>query len=358
MAQNHNEKLLLSEYNGLHGPRNVAMIANCTKEDSDILCRIDGLGGPISSLMFFAGGRRIATFRKGDHKLRVWSVENDQLQKETDSSPIEHDPRATINAIASSKDGRYIISGDDHGNVMIWNTATHPSQKVGELVAAEGKITALDVSPDSLRFVSGSEDGEMVVWSIEKGERLVGPLKHQGLPVSSVKFSPTGGRIASAYDVVDRDNCSVQIWHSCTGAQLESVPIAEPTCSLAWSTDSQRLFVGGSRGSVQCFDIANRYLLPECRARSRDLMTSLCLTRNGQLLVSVSSGRASVIDIWDTCNIRPSEPLRSCSEVYIASISPDDTRLASVATENDITIRSLSTVIDTTYLFYVSMHDL
>lgn len=308
----------------------------------------------MSSLVFLGGGRRIAGSCHGDNKVRVWSMEPNGQPEETEPSGIKHGSGVVINAIAASKDGKYIVSGDDHGKVMIWNMAT--CRKVGELTGEE-KISALDISPDSLRVACGSEDGKVVVWCIDKKERLVGPLKHQGSesPVSSVKFSPAGNRIASAYHVVGQDNCSIRIWHSRTGALLKSLLIVQSTYSIAWSGDGQRLFAGGPSGSVKCFDVVTGSLLA-WGAPFGDVITSLCVTHSGQFLVSVSSGRASKMDIWDIWKKPPGKPLRSCNGVYIASVSPDDACLASVGKENGIDI--LSAVINRSYPLHVSIHDL
>ena len=311
--------------------------------------RIGGHGGlPISSLVVFDGGRHIATLRRGENKVQVWSME---LVEETDSSPIEHSSGIIISAMAASKDGRYIVTGDGCGNVMIWNT-THPSKKVCEFVAARARITTLDVSPDSWRVASGSQDGTVTIWSIRDGERLVGPLGDRASPVSSVKFSPAGGRIASAYHLVGGDTCSVRIWHSYTGAQLKSIPMDLTTWSLAWSADSQKLFIGRSYGSIKCYDITARSPPREFRYPSGKPITTLCLSQNGQFLVSFSSEHSTIWDIWD---IPSSIPLRSCREAYIGGISADDVCLISVGKKHEVTIRSLSPATDKAHGFHVSM---
>ena len=122
------------------------------------------------------------------------------------------------------------------------------------------KITALDVSPDSLDVASGSDDGTVMVWRIDSQPALrleLSPLGHQpedSSPVSSVKFSPTGGRIASGY--IRSGYYTIRIWHSWTGDQLASFRTdGQPTRSLAWSSDGRRLFAGGSLGSIRCFDV-------------------------------------------------------------------------------------------------------
>ncbi|KAH0831026.1 WD40-repeat-containing domain protein [Lanmaoa asiatica] len=308
-----------------------------SQNDSDVLCRIENRGGPISSLVFLAGGRRIASSCHGDNKIRLWNVENDRLEEI--EPPMEH-PGASVNTIATSQGGTWIVSGDDNGKVVIWDTATQLSQKVGEFVAAEGhggKITALDISPVSLRVVSGSENGTVVIWCMEKKRTSDWPTETPRLV--------TGHRISG------QDSSSIQIWHSRTGVQLESISNTQATYSLAWSTDGHRLFAGGPNGSVKYFNVLTRTPFPEWEAPSADLITSLCVSNTGHFLVSVSSGRAKGIDIWDTRTL-PSKHIRSCREVLIAAISPDATLLVSGGKDNYITVRNLSIAVDRSYLFH------
>lgn len=303
----------------------------------------------------------MASLCKRDNKIQLWSMENDRLE-EIESPMVEHG--TVISAIAASKDGKWIVSGNDDGVVVIWNTTTLPIQKVGELKAVKGdgrRITALDISPDSSRIAIGSENGMMVIWCIERKERILGPLQHQTMsPVSSIKFSPVGGRIASSHLDHGRGDCSIQLWHSRTGARLESIGNPHSTYSLAWSVDGHRLFAGGSAGSIKCFNVLTRTLV-EWRAPSiRDLITSLRVSNSGQILVSMSSGRVNAIDIWNIWSIPPSpcKPLRSRNEVLMTSISPDDAHLISVGRDNDVTLWSLSTLIHKSYLSHVSIPDL
>lgn len=306
------------------------------------------------SLIFLACGKRAASLCERDHKIQLWSMQSERFEEI--HPPIEHVP--VVNALAASKDGKWILSGDDDGVVMIWDAMTHPIQKAGEFKAAKGdgcKITTLDISPDPSRVVVGSGNGSISVWRIETRECMLGPLQYQNLsPVSSVKFSPAGGRIASGHLAVGGSDRSIRLWHSHTGAQLESVRNPYSTYSLAWSVDGHRLFAGGPDGSIRCFNVVTRTLV-EWRAPSiRDLITFLCVSNSGQLLVSVSSGRSGAIDIWNILTTPPRKPLRSRNDVFMASVSPDNTRLITLGRDNDIASWNLSSLIHGTYLLHVS----
>ncbi|KAH0834757.1 hypothetical protein J3R83DRAFT_10342, partial [Lanmaoa asiatica] len=57
-------------------------------------------------------------------------------------------------------------------------------------------VFAIDVSPDSTRFATGIYPTASI-WSITSGERLVGPLHHNG-SVFGIRFSLDGEHIATA----------------------------------------------------------------------------------------------------------------------------------------------------------------
>ncbi|KAG9315941.1 hypothetical protein JVU11DRAFT_3593 [Chiua virens] len=316
------------------------------------------VGCPVSSLLLLDGGRRMAIICELEKKnrLQFWSADKGQFIEI--EPPLEEG--SMVNAIAASKDGKWIVSGYLDGRVVIWDAAPDPIERVREFVAAKGagcKITALDISPDSSYVAIGSGDGKLVVWSIESRRCTLGPLHHQNSsPISSIKFSPSGGRIASGYFMpVGEGDTSIHLWHSCTGVRVGSVRNQHPTHSLAWSIDGHHLFAGGSGGSFKCFDLLTRACLVEPvppSTRARDRVTSICVSNSGQFLASVSSGRDHAIDIWDISHIPFCKHLRSRNEVAVASISHDNSRLISVGKDNHITSWSLSTLLDGAYLFH------
>ncbi|KIJ58360.1 hypothetical protein HYDPIDRAFT_62815, partial [Hydnomerulius pinastri MD-312] len=205
---------------------------------------IDGPRGQISSLVFLADGKHIVCACKAEKTIQMWNIED-----HGETEPLTN-LNAAVNVIASSKDGKLIVTGDVDGKVVVWDTSL---QKRCEAAERHGRmVTALDVSS---HVTSGSNDGTVVVWKMgEPGFPLVqGPLMHHGsISVSSVKFSPAGSHIASASA---HWGCSVKIWHTRTGDQIASIRIdSSPTHSLAWSSDGRRLFAGCSNGSISCFD--------------------------------------------------------------------------------------------------------
>ena len=228
--------------------------------------RIDIHGGPVTSLVFFINGEQIVSGCR-DGSIRRWRV--------SDWGEIgpAMKPDGMANSVAASPDGKWIVSGGVDRKVTIWDATNH--QKVGESAEQfQRGVTALDISPDSSCVAAGSEDGSVVVWYLESGERIAGPLRHQESQISSVKYSPTGDRLASACTGWDCN--SVRIWHSRTGDQLACLSAdTKPTYSLAWTRDGQRLFAGGPRGSIRCFNIATQSILSRLGDQISDSVTSL-----------------------------------------------------------------------------------
>lgn len=320
----------------------------------DVLCKVNGEGGQISSLVFLPDGRQLASAFKDDSTIRLWSAENG----------LEAEPPmnlgVAVSAIAASKDGMWIVSGGVDGNVAIWNTTSR--LKEGQSSESHKlKITALDVSPDSLRVVSGSDDGTIMVWRIDSQPalhlELVSPLGHQledSSPVSSVKFSPAGGRIASGY--IRSGYSTIRIWNSWTGDQLASFPTdGQSTRSITWSSDGRRLFAGGPHGSIRCFDVVAQRRLAKWENSQSDVITSLHVSGGGQFLISASaSGRT--VDIWDIRDVSACKHFHSyrSADVLSTAMSPNELYLVSGGKDRKIYRRCLSKVVEMSYFFHVS----
>ena len=122
-----------------------------------------------------------------------------------------------MNAISVSRDGKWIVCGTERG-ASVWDAEL---QRQSFEVEDENSVLAVDVSPESTRFATGTIGWEASIWSITTGERLVGPLEH-GHSVSGIKFSPHGKHIATA--------ClySIHIFDSYNGDQLITIDNLTP----------------------------------------------------------------------------------------------------------------------------------
>ncbi|KAF8131210.1 hypothetical protein EV363DRAFT_1261855 [Boletus edulis] len=313
------------------------------KPSDDVLCQIDGPRGQISSLVLLDGGHAVCVC-KAEKTIQMWKIEEDRGGKEQLMN-VE----VAVNVIAPSKDGKWIVTGGVDGKVMVWDTSFQKPCKTAE---HHGRmITALDVFLEHV--ASGSDDGTVVVWKMKEPGTLVPSrsMRHGSIPVSSVKFSPAGNRIASACAQWGHE---IRIWHTRTGSQIAAIRIGSlPTHSLAWSSDGRRLFTGCSNGSISCFDtVTQNPPLKVVQPRpGDDSITSLRVSDSNQFLISYSSpGR--MVDIWDIRDTPASKPLCSYSRCVAASTSPDDLYLASGGDDRKISIRSLTGVVKPSYFFH------
>ena len=95
---------------------------------------------------------------------------------------------AQIRVTALSPDDKWLVAGlrllkwvDGDVYARVWNAQTHA--KVLDIRGHTNSVLAVDVSPDSTKLATGSYDKTACIWNITTGERLVGPLKHDGRSV-------------------------------------------------------------------------------------------------------------------------------------------------------------------------------
>ncbi|MER9217237.1 WD40 repeat domain-containing protein [Mesorhizobium sp. M0663] len=133
---------------------------------------------PVHSIPAGKGGVRGLTFvpktsfltwGRGDGTIGIYDV-----QKSEELSPLEGGPRSAVTTLASSFDGRFLVSGSLDGSLMIWNF--YERKPVDTPIRASGRtIAGVSFSRNGDVVATGGSDGNVALWDIianGPGERL------------------------------------------------------------------------------------------------------------------------------------------------------------------------------------------
>jgi WD40 repeat protein len=115
---------------------------------------------------------------------------------------------------------------DSHNGDLIW-----------EVSVGKAAYNALAFSPDGSLIATGTEEGDVRIWEVEKGN-LLHKLKGHIFPVRYVAFSPDGTMIASGAS----DN-TARVWQVSNGMSMSVYKIKTDVRDIAWSPDSIYLAV-------------------------------------------------------------------------------------------------------------------
>jgi WD40 repeat protein len=119
--------------------------------------------------------------------------------------------RPAVITAAFSPDGRFILAGDDNGNVTVWNAAG--LEKVRTLSSRMSLVAGLAFGPNGL-FLTAHEDGTALVRDFKTGEVRF-TLRGHTARVHQIDVNPAGTRIATS-----SDDGTVRLWDLETGDEL------------------------------------------------------------------------------------------------------------------------------------------
>jgi WD40 repeat protein len=231
-----------------------------------------------------------------------------------------------------TKDGRSIISGWSDGKVRAF---LPQSGKLLYVIndAHKNGTTAMAVSNDSGRIVSGGMEGEVRVWRLgRQTQTMDASLKEHRGRVWCIKITNDDKQAVSA-----SSDGSCIIWDLNTRTRVLCLFESTLFKSIVYHPDETQLLTTGSDRKVGYWDTFDGQAIRVLEASDEGELTTLSISKSGSHYVS--GGEERLIKLWDydegVCKYLG---VGHSGTITCAAIAPDQSFVVSVGTEGAIFI--------------------
>ncbi|MFJ4947477.1 NACHT and WD repeat domain-containing protein [Streptomyces sp. NPDC088760] len=249
--------------------------------------------------------------------LRMQPTESTELSllgdEDTPLSTVLTGHRGEVNTVDFSPDGHVLASGDDKGEIWLWNTAgPGPPSRLGDpLRGFRQPVWGVHFSAVGHFLAAADEDGTFRRWDVRDPRHptaLGDPVKAGGGGQYALAISPDGRLLAAA-----GDDGRVRLWDvsdprypKLLGQPLTGAGANGSVYGVAFSPDGTLLAAGGSNATVRLWHVtdprrpraAGRPTIPDASAGG-DVQTVAFNHDNRTLAATVDSGAAQLWDITD-----------------------------------------------------------
>jgi WD40 repeat protein len=247
-----------------------------------------------------------------DHTIRVWHSEEGRLL-----TTLEGHTRR-IEDLLWSDDGKTLVSCSQDKTVRIWDVAR--KELIGTLEGHTSYVRDIALHGESGQLASCSSDRTIRVWDLASGAET-----------ASVRVDPSPGVFAWTHEghfLCGTSKGEVLLTSLESETPPETVaPFAEPITSLVWSPSGGRIASAGHDGWVRIWDPANGQM--EHRFQGHERRIHRIAWSPDESLLAVAPQDRPVL-VWKTQAGELAAKLEG-HEKYVQSVawSPDGTRLAS-----------------------------
>ncbi|KAG2052498.1 WD40 repeat-like protein [Suillus hirtellus] len=245
----------------------------------------------VRAVAVFPDNRRMVT-ASYDRTLRIWDLKKGVMLKKIEWHS------GWVSALAVSRDGQLIASGDLHGVVTVWHgeTGERLTGNVENYVRYTdyNRILSLDFSPDGKVLATGSTDKTLKLWCTETWELLLGSSIHFSDHVGHVRYSPSGELLAIAAS-------KVEIYNSSTRERVAELEVY--ATSIVWTPDGTRLLSARVSTTVLEWDTLTWQQVGDPWTTGHtNYINALAVDPNGTL---VASGASNDIRLWQLSDRQP-----------------------------------------------------
>jgi WD40 repeat protein len=220
-----------------------------------------------------------------DGGLSLWNAQSGALIRTLSAPGSASESDTPIDVACFSDDGQRVASGDQGGNVWLWDAASwRPETRIEAHYAA---VTAVQFSPDGRVLATGSWDETVRFWDPRNGRR--GAEYDASGYVNALVFHPDGNSVfvgtgAAAYRVGVADGQVISEYPG-LGGVVGTVCLSPDGRMLAAADDSQ---------TIRVWDIASHCAVATWAPSTEPY--ALAWSANGSMIAT--GGEDGIIEIW------------------------------------------------------------
>jgi WD40 repeat protein len=201
--------------------------------------------GPLVS--FCADSRMLLSGSGGNEVpfMRLWHAQTDRQMTE-----LPGHEGGTL-ALATSSDGRMLLSGGVDGAARLWDVGT--GRLLDAITPGQGEITSVAIAPDGTTAAVGCEKGPIVLWDLVQGRESVRLEGHTSI-VHDMEFLPDGRRLVSG-----AADGMLRLWDLAAASAVASTRAHNQVMWLDVSQDGRRLVSGGRDTSARLWRIGKGF---------------------------------------------------------------------------------------------------
>jgi WD40 repeat protein len=185
-------------------------------------------------------------------------------------------------------------------------------------------------SLDGRTLVSLSNDGAVLVWNAESGEKLRDLTQAERVRASTLALSQDGALVAIPWK-----EGAARIWNVETGAHLRDLPGHPGGIRALAFTKDRRLVTAGADGTVKTWDPASGEVVLAFGAEPPSPIVAVAVSRDGSRIAIACEDRSIRIHATDTGR-RIAATSGHDSSVQALAFSPDGARLASASADQTV----------------------
>ena len=248
-----------------------------------------------------------------------------------------------VQTVAFSPDGSHFISGSQDGKLILWDFAT--TKPVGDpLPAPSSSFLSVAFSPDGKLIAAATTGLQILLWDAST-RQPIGNFSGHGDTVTCVAFSPDGKKLVSGS--VDK---TIRIWDVSQG-QLQFVKeVAQPAdvWSVAWSPDGKTLAVAGAGSNIRLLN-GETFERIGTLLGENGFVRALAWSPDGKTLVAGSASRESEpsygdLTFWDIANSKVTQRLLSDTGQPVRTVAFDPSGRFVAVGQDDRTITFIDAV--------------